>query len=80
MSELRPGLLSLLAAIFVGDVHGVESTGSKYQFIGDVHVKVTPQVDELMANELACKGEVEDGAYPVLLTPAGELELKRSSE
>ena len=77
MSDLRPGLLSLLAEVDAGAVHGVESTGSKYRFVDGVRVKVTPQVEELMAREFACKGAPADGCYPVLLTPAGELELKK---
>ena len=77
MSDLRPALVGLLAAIDAGGVHGVVSTGSKYRLVDGERIKVTPQVEELMAHELACKGEVEDGSYPVLLTPAGELELKK---
>lgn len=80
MSDLRPALLDLLAEIAGGTVHGVESTGSKYLLDDGVRVKVSPQVEELMAHELACKGVVEDGCYPVLLTPAGELELKKDRD
>lgn len=80
MSDLRPALLDLLAAIDADAVHGVVSTGSKYRFVDGVRIKVTPQVEELMAHELAHKGVVEDGCYPVLLTPAGELELKKGRD
>lgn len=80
MTDLRPGLLGLLAEIDAGAVHGVESTGSKHAFRNGQRIKVTVQVEELMAHELACKGAPVDGCYPVLLTPAGELELKKDRE
>ena len=80
MTDLRPALLKLLAEIDAGTVHGVESTGSKYALRDGVQERVTPQVEELMAHELAHKGAPEDGCYPVLLTPAGELELKKGRD
>jgi len=77
MSEpkLRHDLLVLLVEIRDGSVYGDPATGSKYLSTSAGDLKVTPQVEELMAHELACKGDVIGGTYPVLLLPAGELLL-----
>jgi hypothetical protein len=73
--ELRADLISLLVEIRAGSVYGEPATRSKYLSCSSGDLKVTPQVEELMAHELACRGEVIGGTYPVLLTPAGELLL-----
>jgi hypothetical protein len=77
MSELklRRDLLALLVEIRAGSVYGDPVSRSKFMVTSAGGLKVTPQVEELMAHELACKGEVVGGTYPVELTPAGVLLL-----
>lgn len=72
-------LRRVMVAIHKGQVYGDPRSMSKW-LAGEPPEVVTVQVEELMAHELACKGAVGDGCYPVLLTPAGELELKKGRD
>jgi hypothetical protein len=74
-SHLRRRLVEILLALPAGYVYGTGD--SKYLRTGRGDVKRTPEVEELMAHGLACRGLRGVPDYPVVPTDRGLVEIDR---